>query len=79
MNVAISSGRPQPVLRPRQSSSSSSSSSSSIGFVPALWMTTDRVLETVPSVQLIEGVNTSEDEDDDEYEDEDDCATRKHS
>ena len=75
MNVAISSGRPQPVLRPRQSSSYSSSSSSSIGFVPALWMTTDRVLETVPSVQLIEGLNTSEDEDDDE----DDCATRKHS
>jgi hypothetical protein len=79
MNVAISSGRPQPVLRPRQSSSYSSSSSSSIGFVPALWMTTDRVLETVPSVQLIEGLKTSEDEDDDEYEDEDDCATRKHS
>jgi hypothetical protein len=75
MNTAISSGRPQPVLRPRQSSSYSSS----IGFVPALWMTTDRVLETVPSVQLIEGLNISEDEDDDEYEDEDDCATRKHS
>ena len=73
MNTAISSGRPETGLRPRQSSSYSSSSSSSIGFVPALWMTTDRVLETVPSVQLIEGLKTSEDED------EDDCATRKHS
>jgi hypothetical protein len=69
MNTAITSDRPQTVLRPRQSSSSS------IGFVPALWMTTDRVLETVPSVQLIEGLDTSENEDD-EYEY--DCATRKH-
>ena len=79
MNTAISSGRPRTVLRPQQSSSYSSSSSSSKGSYPALWTTTDRVLETVPSVQLIEGLNTSEDEDDDEYEDEDDCATRKHS
>ena len=65
MNKAITSDRPQTGLRPKQSSSSS------IGFFPALRMTTDRVLETVPSVQLIEGLNTSEDEDD--------CATRKHS
>jgi hypothetical protein len=70
MNKAISSGRPQTVLRLRQSSS--------IGFVPALWMTTDRVLETVPSVQLIEGLNTSEDEDDDEYEHEHEDDRRTH-
>jgi hypothetical protein len=62
MNRAIGCGRPRTVLRPQQSSSSSSSK----GSYPALWMTTDRVLETVPSVQLIEGLNTSEHEDEDD-------------
>jgi hypothetical protein len=70
MNKAITSHGPQTLLRTRQSSSSSK------GFFPALWMTTDRVLETVPSLRLIEGLKTSEDVDDDEYED--DCSTRKH-
>jgi hypothetical protein len=66
MNRAIGCGRPRTVLRPQQSSSYSSSSSSSKGSYPALWMTTDRVVETVPSVQLIEGLNTFEHEHEDD-------------
>jgi hypothetical protein len=59
------------MMQPSQSYSSSSSK----GFLPTLRMTTDRVLETVPSLRL-KTPKTFEDEDDDENEY--DCATRKH-